>query len=148
MIKKILGVSAIIISLVIAVPVLAQDNANIQPATADTTATKIACVGAAIAAREMALATAVAIHTEAIAAAYATRANELAGAYSNNTAKEVQAGVKVSWNDFKKSTKSAANKWKADRDAAWSIFKKAVKACKAPAGVSDAANSLSEVKGQ
>ena len=131
------------------IPVLAEDVSNtVVVPVKTTTADKIACVRTAIAARESAIASAVATHAQAIHDAYATRANELSGAYSNSNVKAVQAGVKVSWADFKKSTKAATAKWKTNRNAAWSTFRAATKACKSPVGVTDSANSGSELSGQ
>jgi hypothetical protein len=153
MIKKIIGIFVIVLSLIIVVPALAEDTANsnapVFTSTAlTTTATKIACVKTAIDASETAIATAFTTYNTAVSAAYATRANELAGAYSNSTVKTVQAGVKVSWTGFNKSVKSATKAWTASRNTAWSAFKTATKACKAPAGVSDSVNSSLEIKGQ
>lgn len=107
-------------------------------------AESIACVGKAVATREASISAAYATRSASVEAAYATRANELAGAYSNDTVDEVKAGVKVSWADFKKSVKNAKSKWKGDQSAAWTVFRSAVKACKAPSGVSDSANASAE----
>ncbi len=117
-------------------------------AKAADVAARIACVGKAVAVRESTLATAYSAHTASVQAAYATRANELAGAYLNTTVDKVKAGVKVSWADFKKTTKSANSKWKGDKDAAWTVFRNSVLACKAPSGVTDSTNSSSEPKGE
>ncbi len=143
------GLAGSILALsLIAVPALAQTTATITATTTvSTTATKIACVGAAVATREAAIDAAVTVHDQAVEAAYTTRATELAGAYSNTTAKTVQAGVKVSWADFTKSTRAAGLAWRTTRNAAWTAFRKAATACKAPAGVSDSANSGAEVSG-
>lgn len=135
-------------------PVFAEDVSNtivVSPAVVSvktSTADKIACVKTAVVARESAFEVAVSAHTQAVRDAYATRANELDGAYSNSNVKAVQAGVKVSWADFNKSIKSATAKWKTSRNAAWSAFRTAVKVCKSPSGVSDSANSRSELNGQ
>jgi hypothetical protein len=138
MFRKIIGVSVIVVVLAMALPALAQN-----------TSVKITCVETAVATREAALDAAITAQTSALNAAYTVRARELAGAYSNiTTAKAVQAGTKVSWADFSKSVKSAAAAWRTSRNAAWSAFRTAAKACKAPAGVSDSANSGSEVSGQ
>ncbi len=139
MIKKVIGVFIIALSFAIVIPALAQNT---------TTSDKIACVRTAVATREATIATEFTTYNSAVSAAYATRANELSGAYSNTTTKEVQAGVKVSWADFKKSTLSANKTWIASRNVAWSTFRTAAKTCKAPTGVSDSANSSSEMKGQ
>ncbi|HEV7424662.1 MAG TPA: hypothetical protein VGO21_05780 [Candidatus Paceibacterota bacterium] len=156
MLKKIIAVSGIVMSLALALPVLAEtsvttnttDGTGATSVTMDTsTSAKIACVGVAVAAREAALDAAVATHADALKAAYATRATELAGAYANTTAKGVRAGVKIAWADFTKSVKSAANTWKTSRNAAWSAFRTGAKACKPPSGVSDSTSSSAEVSG-
>ena len=147
--SMVLGVPEEKMSLIEMLPVLAEELSNpvLAPART-TTADKIACVRTAVAARESVIAAAVATHSQAVQAAYTTRALELDGAYSNSNVKAVQAGVKVSWADFKKSIKSATAKWKTSRNNAWSAFRAAVKVCKSPAGVTDSANSGSEVSGQ
>ncbi len=122
----------------ITTPVIA---ANVDSAT-------IACVGTAVTTREAALGAAVAVHAQAVAAAYSTRATELSGAYSNTMVKTLKPGIKVSWADFNKSVKSASEKWKTSKNAAWATFRTAVKACKATSEMTDASNSASEVSGQ
>lgn len=149
--------SGIILALSLMVsPVLAEENnlttnatgtTNTAAAKAADMAAKIACVKIAVAARETAIGAAVATHTQAVQAAYSTRANELAGAYSNTTVKTVRAGTKVAWADFTKSIKAASKTWKTNRNTAWSAFRAAVKACKAPSSISDSANSGFEVNG-
>ncbi len=140
---------SLLVSPVFAVGTSASVTASAKAsAKATEVAAKIACVGKAVAVRESTLSTAFSAHSQSMSAAYATRANELAGAYSNTTTASVQAGVKVSWADFKKTTQSANAKWKGDKSAAWTVFKNSVSACKAPSGVSDSANSSAEPKGE
>lgn len=127
----------------IAVPALAQTTNAVS-----ATATKIACVGAAVATREAALDAAVATHLSSEQNAYTVRATELAGAYSNATAKTLQVGVKTSWADFNKSVKTAATVWRTSRNAAWSAFRTAAKSCKATSAITDSAHSGSEISGQ
>jgi hypothetical protein len=147
--KKVIGFSLIALSLIIVIPVFAENAPSATSAVAATSvADKIACVKGAVIAREGAISTAYATYTSAVSAAYSTRTNELTGAYTNSNIKAVQAGVKVSWADFNKSVKSANKAWTTNRNTAWSTFKTAAKACKSPVGVSDSANSISEIKGQ
>ena len=78
-------------SLMLGLPVLAETNTNVVVSKkSETSATKIECVGRAIATRESSLASAFNTHSEKVSAAYATRANELSGAYTNNTVKATQ----------------------------------------------------------
>ncbi len=143
--KKLLGISGIIMSLMLGLPVLAETNTNVVVSKkSETSATKIECVGRAIATRESSLASAFNTHSEKVSAAYATRANELSGAYTNNTVKATQAGVKVAWAGFNKTVKAAKADWKTNKNTIWSDFKKSAALCKAETGVSDSANSSSE----
>lgn len=133
--KKILIISGIFLVLSSsAMPVFAQ---NTSSAIVVSTSEKITCVKTAVTTRENAIKVAVSAHAQAIHDASATRVLELAGTHSNTNAKVVRVGIKVAWLDFIKSTKSASAKWKTSRNAAWSAFRVAVKACKAPVGVSD-----------
>jgi len=95
----------------------------------------------------VALDAAVATHLSSVQTAYATRATELAGAYSNTTAKTLQVGVKTAWTDFNKSVKAATTAW---RTAATPLGQpsKSGYCMQSSAGVSDSANSGSEVSGQ
>ena len=150
MFKKTLVFSGLLLAVsLVVIPALAQTTANTtasQKVTAKAAgvAAKIKCVADAVSVREVAISAAFAKHVEAVAAAYSTRANELAGAYSNTTAVKVQVGVKVAWADFNKSRKAAGNTWKEAQKGAWSTFRSAVSVCKAPTGVSDSSNSISE----
>ena len=148
MIRKIIGVSLVVASFIIISPVLAQTTTGATGVVSSSVGDKIACVKGAVATREVAITTAYTAYTGSVSAAYATRANELAGAYSNTTVKAVHAGVKVAWADFNKTTKAANKTWNTSRNTIWTTFKTATKACKSPAGVSDSANSSSEIKGQ
>ncbi|MEK7128210.1 MAG: hypothetical protein AAB933_01425 [Patescibacteria group bacterium] len=150
MFRKTLVFSSLLLALsLVTAPVSAQTTASTtasQRAAAKVAdvAAKIKCVAEAVSAREVAISAAFAKHGEAVAAAYSTRANELAGAYSNTTVAKVRVGVKVAWADFNKTKKAAANIWREAQRGAWSAFRSAVSACKAPTGVSDSSNSSSE----
>lgn len=154
MLKKIIGFSLVVMSLVVVVPAFAEEAGTTSGTTGGTlsvsgvaptnNAEKIACVKAAVAERESALSGAVLKHQQSVNAAYSTRVAELAGAYSNTTAKNVRAGVRVAWADFSKSMKSANDTWRSERKAAWSKFKDATKACKAN-DISDSGNSGAEL---
>ncbi len=158
MLKKFIGVSSLVMTLAIGVPMLAQ-AVTMNPGTPNTTATdkaaakaaltatQITCVGTAVAARESTLDTAIATETKAISDAYTARASALATAYSLTTATDVKAGVKTAWSDFKTSVKTARTSWQKSRQDAWKAFKTARTACKAPASISDSGNAGSEVSG-
>lgn len=147
MIKKVIGfLFLVVFSFVSLATVFAQGEVANTITSTSSTSDKIACVKTAVLVREASIIVAYNTYTNAVNAAYATRTNELTGAYSNKTVKEVQAGVKVSWADFNKTTKAANKTWTTNRNTAWSTFKTATKACKSPSGVSDFGNSGLEVK--
>jgi Skp family chaperone for outer membrane proteins len=146
---KILGFFVLVLSLLVAVPVLAQSvSTTPPPAVSETVAQKIGCVSSAVATRESALYTAITAHMKDVEDAYTKRATELSGAYSNSTAKAVKAGEKVAWTDFSKSIQTASSKWKKSRRDIWTSFRASANACKAPAGVSDSGNSGLELNVQ
>lgn len=144
MIKKILGASGIIMSLALVLPAFVQ--ATGVPTTQPIS--KIACVGVAVATRESALGVAVSTHAQAVQAAYTARATALAAAYGQTTTAGVKTAVKAAWSVFNSSVKTANTAWRAARNSTWSVFRTAAKACKASIGVSDSANSDSEISGQ
>lgn len=117
------------------------DGTNASTTTHTSTivvdATKIACVGAAVSAREAALDTAIAAHGTTINAAYTARATALSAAYGKTTAGEVRAAVKAAWNAFSSAIRSAQKAWKTARNTAWATFRTSVKACKVPGSISD-----------
>ncbi len=113
-----------------------------------STASKIACVGAAVQAREQAIDSAINTYTQAIDAAYAARAVALGQAYSKTVANDVKTATKNAWTVFNSSMKSGRKAWQTARDKAWSSYRTSATACKAPSGVGDGANSGSEVSGQ
>ena len=119
-----------------------------QTATpASSEASKITCVGTAINTREQSIDTAMTTYSSANGAAYTARASALQKAYTQTTAKAVSSAVKASWTTFNSSVKSARKAWQTSRDAAWTTYRKAAAACKAPSEVNDNANSKGEVSG-
>ena len=115
--------------------------------TSASITTKIACIGAAVNAREVAIDSAVTAFTSADNAAYAARATALGQAYTQTTLSAVKTGVKAAWATFSSSEKTARTAWKTARDAAWSQYHTAAMACKAPTGTGDSMNSTSEASG-
>ena len=117
-------------------------------ASTTTSATsKIACIGAAVSTREQSIGTAESAFTIALNSAYTARANALQQAYALTSTKEVRTAVKAAWAAFSKSAKSARSDWATSRSKAWSTFKTAAAACKAPGNLSDGGNAASEVSG-
>ena len=113
------------------------------------TSKDIACVAAAIAAREAALSAGAQTHGNAVTSAYTTRAGALANAYTQTGGNSViRDAVKKAWGSFRSSIQTARKNWQSARDAAWAQFRSVIKNCKAPTEVLDTANTTSEAKGE
>ncbi len=174
MLKKSIGIAAIIATFAMATPVFATTSGLLLPAvqkisdtdaaisaggpgggphvkresSAPSVSEKIACVGAAIVTRETALDAGVMAHAQSVQAAYTTRATALKQAYSATTTIQLKGSVKASWSVYSSSIKSATKTWKTTQANAWTAFKVAAKNCNPPAGVSDSFNSSAELTGQ
>ncbi len=134
--KKTLAFSVLVLGFAVASPVFAA-----MEGTVVTPASKIACVGAAVSARETAIDAGLTAYTQAVATAYSARATALTQAYATATSTQaVKVGVKSAWSAFNSSFKSAGSTWRTAKSGAWSAFSSAVKACKAPAGTADASS--------
>lgn len=130
-----------------ALPALA-DTATTSPNPSTPPLSKIACVGAAVATREQALDAAYSAFTQATNAAYTARQAALQAAYALTDVKSVRAAVKAAWGAFQASMQTARNGWKTARGNAWSAFRTAAHACKAPGSISDSGQASSEAGGQ
>lgn len=116
------------------------------PISANTVA-KISCVGMAVNIREQAINNAVTKFTTEFSSAYSARASALKNAYALTNTKDVKGAIKTAWSSFNSSIKTARKNWQTSKNAAWTQFKTASVACKAPAETSDSANSSSEFVG-
>jgi len=143
--KKTIIFSAAVLAAVIAVSAFAQTTPS---AAGTSSANAISCVKAAIVIREAALSAAIGSYTQALSSAYGTRSSALQMAYNNTDAKQVRTGIKSTWTVFKTATKNATKAWRATRTSAWTAYKKAAKACKAPSSINDSGNAGLEVAGQ
>lgn len=151
--RKVAGGLVAAAVLVAAFPVFAETtvsaNTSVEvKASSSSNSAVISCVGAAVATRESTLGTAIAAHGQSVQAAYTARAAALAQAYANTSNDKVRIGVKVAWSNFSNSLKSSAKTWRTSQNSAWTLFRTAVKACKAPVTVTDSMNAGSEVSGQ
>ncbi|OGG57585.1 hypothetical protein A2853_02730 [Candidatus Kaiserbacteria bacterium RIFCSPHIGHO2_01_FULL_55_17] len=108
----------------------------------------IACVAAAVAAREAALSGGAKTHGDAVAGAYTARATALDGAYSTSTPAAIRISVKYAWDTFKASVQASRKSWQETTTRAWADFRNAIKNCKAPSEVTDTANASSEPRGE
>ncbi len=124
------------------------DRAPIKERPASSTrqisAIDIACISAAVAARESALATVLATKNGTETAAYTARATALSAAYTGTDAKVVKASVKTAWDAFATAQKNAKMTYQRGRESTWQTFKSAIKACKGGESVSDSRNSTIE----
>ena len=109
----------------------------------------IACVAAAVAARESALGAAVSTHSASVSAAYAARASALLSAYSQTGNDTIRKAVKNAWKQFAGATRAAKKGWQFSREAAWQSFRTAIKSCgNGASSVADHGNAGSEMSGQ
>lgn len=148
MTKKLLLLSNIILTLAVAAPVFAETASSTpKMSKSAVSAATIACVGAAVNTREIALDAGVSTHASAVSSAYSTRATALQQAYTGTSTAQIRTAVKAAWKTFNASLKSAAKAWRATRSSAWSAFRGSVKACKAPGSIGDSENASSETNG-
>jgi hypothetical protein len=157
--RKIIISSAVAAALMAgtALPVIAQTGTGTSGSTGGATtttttttssaATKIACVGAAVNAREQAISSAEQTFSTASSAAYSARASALQQAYTATTYKDVRAAVKAAWTAFSSAERAAHKDWVKARDGAWKTYRTAAVACKAQAGTGDGVHSDAEVSG-
>jgi hypothetical protein len=109
--------------------------------------TTVACVSAAVNAREAAIDTAEVAFTSALNSAYNARASALVDVYTASSTTGIRAGVKSAWSTFATSTKSARMAWKTARTSAWQQYTVALKSCKSPSVPTDTSNQSLEVSG-
>lgn len=123
-------------------PATSSRERNERPAssTRQTKIVDIACVGAAVAARETALTSAASTETQAIAAAYTARASALSAAYQNTDPTQAKAAVKKAWSDFTSATKGAKQTWQRSRENSWKTYRDAAKQCKGAEDITDSSN--------
>jgi hypothetical protein len=110
--------------------------------------TQIACIGAAVNARETAVDAAMAAYTASVNSAYSARATALQSAYQLTTLTTVQAADKAAWTSFNTSVKTARSTWLVARNTAWATYVKVGTACKAVSGTGDGIYSEYELSGQ
>ncbi len=104
----------------------------------------IACVAAAVSARETSLSAGAALQTQAVAAAYAARATALTAAYTGTDAAAVKTAVKKAWSDFAAATKGAKLTWQKNKESSWKTYREAAKACKGAESITDSQNAGTE----
>lgn len=108
----------------------------------------IACVAAAVAARERALDAGVATYTTDINTAYTARAAALATAYAQSDRDAIKKSVRTAWQTFAAALKLDGKNWKKIQKDAWTQFKTAIKSCGAGAtAVADNGNAGGEFQG-
>ena len=108
----------------------------------------LACVAAAVAAREASLTAGIKTHGGAVTGAYTERASALAGAYTATSTPAIRHTVKKTWESFNTALRTARKNWHTARESAWAQFRVAVKKCKANIEVLDTENAASETTGE
>ena len=150
MIKKIIGVGIAASVLLIAVSIFAQTpplSTGSLRAKNTSSAAVLACVSAAVDARETSLNAGITTHGQALNTAYTTRAAALHSAYAAGTNDQVKSAIKVAWTAFRSSIMDVNKAWVTSKSSAWTQFRTAVKACKASTTISDGNNSSMEAVG-
>ncbi|HWP61177.1 MAG TPA: hypothetical protein VN495_01100 [Candidatus Paceibacterota bacterium] len=104
----------------------------------------IACVGAAVAARENALDSAMLTETAALNSAYSTRASALVAAFAQTDTASVKSATKAAWQAFNASTQAARKAWRTSQQATWATYRNAAKQCKGATTVTDSANASTD----
>lgn len=127
--KTLLAAPALMISL-LGTPVFAEE----QQATPKSTkpSLDIACMQAAVAKRETAVAEAYTTLATAQANALKSRAGAINAAWQNTDASARKAAVRAAWTDFKKITLDARTAQKNARLELWKQFRTEAQTCKAP----------------
>ena len=124
-----------------------RNEIKLQASTTTRGSIDIACVAAAVAAREAALATAVSANAQALTSAYSARASALATAYTQTEKEAIKKSVKSSWANFGAALRLAQRGWKNAQKTAWTQFKAAIKACgPAASSVADTSNASADEK--
>ena len=124
-----------------------RNEIKLQASTTARGSFDVACIAAAVAAREAALGIAAGANAEALTSAYSARASALASAYSQTGNEAIKKSVKSSWANFGAALRLAQRGWKNAQKTAWTQFKTVIKAC-GPAAVSiaDTANAGADEK--
>lgn len=104
-------------------------NLAASTATSASFATKEACVGTAVAAREDAADAAFTAFSSAVSAAMQVRKADLVAAYASANMKDLKHAVNGAWSKFRAARKSALAAFKTTRRDAWTAFGTARKAC-------------------
>src|SRR3989344_1305136 len=112
-----------------------RNEIKMQASTTARGSFDVACIAAAVAAREAGLGIAAGANAEALTSAYSARASALASAYSQTGNEAIKKSVKSSWANFGAALRLAQRGWKNVQNTAWTQFKTARKA-RGPAAVS------------
>lgn len=124
-----------------------RNEIKMQASTTTRGSIDIACIAAAVAAREAALGTAASANAQALTSAYSARASALASAYSQTGNDAIKKSVKSSWANFGAALRLAQKSWKGAQKMAWTQFKTAIKACgPAASSVADTSNASADEK--
>ncbi len=93
----------------------------------------IACMKTAVEKRENALLSSYDIYAGKLRVARETRKTDLLTAWSIQDPKERQTAIKVAWDKYRQSIKTATSEWNQSRKTIWTQFAKEARNCKASA---------------
>lgn len=146
-IKSISALLMVSLFLVLAAPVMAEDNQTPTPTPTPTSTPApstnpnlvpgLACMKTAVVTRDNYIISAWGTASASITAAYAARRDALSAAWGITVRKDRNAALVKAWKDFRSSTKSAKNTFNTARNTAWKQFNTDGKACKKQYGASN-----------
>ena len=118
-----LRTAAAVAAMAIALPVFAQSSSSSSSASTDVASSAdLACMSAAVDARESASITARTTFNASIMAALQTRRDSLHAAYAIANNHDRMVAIQAALNVYAKAIATARAKYKADIKAAWSVF--------------------------
>jgi len=88
-----------------------------------------ACLGAAVAKRETAVASAFSAKSTAVSAALTKRASDLSAAWAMTVVKDRNAAIKAAWKAFNASATAARKAYRTTNSGVWKTFRTDAKAC-------------------
>lgn len=122
--NKLISGSLLALSLVGAMPVMAQTTESVNVKTAN-----LQCMQTAVEKRDGSIIAAWDVVSASIKTALTTRQSSLKAAWGINNRQERRAAIKAAWNAFRTSKKDARNAFNDSRKAAWKQFGVEAKAC-------------------
>lgn len=102
----------------------------------------VACVQAAVEARDTAVIAAMDTFSSSVKTALTARKDALKAGWALPTLKDVRAALKIAWAAYVKSFREARQTLKDDKKTAWDAFKSALKSCKGVEKIDSAGSNV------